>query len=101
MAQIAGWRAGVAQLVGQWDSFVEVYIQVTGAAVFYAAPDRQSLENTSAIQPGLALSQANTNPPFKLTWIGPLYIMANASGSVIEVTPTIKPGGNQISAQTS
>lgn len=96
MAQISAYQPGQAFLAGTFEEYVEVYISVQGAATFFVGTDRQSLEQSGIFQSGLAFTQANTSPPFKLTWIGPLWILANAGGSVIEVTPTIRPGGKAI-----
>lgn len=89
MAQIAAWVPGQAQRVGDFAEYTEVYLQVSGAATFFVGSDRQTLETKAAIPAGLQFTQASTNPPFKLTWIGELWILANAAGSAIEVTPTI------------
>lgn len=96
MAQYANWTTGQAQKIASFDQYTEVYLQVFGAATFFVGPDRQSLETPAAISGGLQFTQASTTPPYKLTWIGDLWVMANAPGSAIEVTPTIKSGGNSL-----
>lgn len=94
MAQYAGLKANQATRAGVFANFVEVYVQVSGAATYFVGRTRGELETNAAIPPGLAFNQANTNPPFKLTWIGELWVLPNADGSVIEITPTIPPPAN-------
>lgn len=96
MAQYSNWKQGQAQKIASFDQYTEVYLQVFGAATFFVAPDRQSLETPAAITAGLQFTQASTTPPYKLTWIGDLWVIPNAPGSTIEVTPTIKSGGNSL-----
>lgn len=96
MAQYSNWKSGQAQKIASFDQYTEVYIQVFGAATFFVGSDRQSLETPAAIGGGLQLTQASTTPPFKLTWIGDLWVLANAPGSTIEILPTIKSGGNSL-----
>lgn len=96
MSQYAAWVPGQAQKIAVFDEYTEVYLQVSGAAAFFVGSDRGTLETKAAIPAGLQFTQANTNPPYKLTWIGELWIMANAAGSAIEVSPTIRSGGSSI-----
>jgi len=96
MAQYSNWKQGEAQKIASFDQYTEVYIQCFGAATFFIGSDRQSLETPAAIGGGLQFTQASTTPPFKLTWIGDLWVLANAAGSTIEITPTIKSGGNSL-----
>ncbi len=98
MSQYAAWVPNQAQKVGVFNEYTEVYLQVSGAATFFVASDRGTLETKAAIPQGLQFTQASTNPPFKLTWIGELWVMANAAGSAIEITPTVKSGGASIAA---
>lgn len=96
MAQIANWRAGQAQNPYTFETYTEVFIQVTGPASFFIDNNRQALEAGGAIQPGLQFNQGNSNPPIHFPWIGPLWVLASQPGSVIEITPTIKPGGSSL-----
>ena len=96
MAQYSNWKFGQAQKIASFDQYTEVYLQVFGAATFFVGADRQSLEITAAIPSGLQFTQASTTPPFKLTWIGELWVIANAAGSTIEILPTIKSGGGAL-----
>lgn len=101
--QISGLQPGNAKLAGSFKNYVEIYLQVFGAATFFVGVDRGSLENPSGsgVPGGLAFTQANTNPPYKLTWIGDLWIITNAPGSVIEITPTIPPPESSSLAQAA
>lgn len=96
MSQYASWQPLQAQKIAVFDEYTEVYLQVFGAATFFVASDRGTLETKAAIPQGLQFTQASTTPPFKLTWIGELWVMTNAAGSAIEITPTIKSGGSAL-----
>lgn len=96
MTQYANWKQGQAQKIASFDQYTEVYLQVFGAATFFVGTDRASLEQSAAITAGLQFTQASTTPPYKLTWIGDLWVIANAPGSTIEITPTIKSGGSSL-----
>jgi len=91
--QYASFVPGKAVKIGSFAQYVEVYLQVYGAAAFFVAGDRQTLETLAAIPQGLQFTQASTSPPYKLTWIGDLWVMANAAGSAIEIAVTLLPSG--------
>ena len=92
MAQYAAWVPGQAQRIAVFADWTEVYLQVFGAATFFVSQDRQSLEQKAAIPQGLQFTQASTTPPYKLTIIGELWVMADAAGSAIEILQIIKSG---------
>lgn len=94
--QIAGWQAGIAKRVASYGDYVEVYLQVFGGANFRAGVSRESIESSSLVAPGLLFTQANTAQPYKLTWIGELWIVADVAGSVIEVTTPLPVGSSAL-----
>jgi hypothetical protein len=94
--QYGSWTPGAAVKIASFSEWVEVYLQVSGAAAFFVASDRQTLEQSAAVPQGLQFTQASTSPPYKLTWIGDLWVLANAPGSVIEIMQVIKPGGGAV-----
>lgn len=96
--QISGWQAGDAKRVASYKNYVEVYVQVFGGANFRIGVSRESVESTSLVAPGLLFTQANTAAPYKLTWVGELWIVADVVGSVIEVTTPLPPDASTLAA---
>ncbi len=78
-------KAGKALLVANSDVWRELDVQVLGAGTVYYGDDQSELENLGPNgQRGLGLTQASTQPPKRIGYIGPVF-MFSANDTPIEV----------------
>lgn len=83
-----------AELVGQFESWTRIHLQVRDASTIYFGTKRNDLEvaGPGGQQGGLSITQADKI--VTLPWIGPLYMIGSNPNSLIEIA--IFPSGVDI-----
>lgn len=82
-----GFIQGRAQQVDNLDTWGRFIISVTGAGAVFVATTKEALEMPGAqgIQQGAPYTQANTNPPKDVPWVGPLWVFIDAAGTIADI----------------
>lgn len=82
-----GFRQGVAQEVDILESWGRIIISVSGAGTVFIATTKEALEmpGSQGIQQGAPYTQANTNPPKDVPWVGPLWVFISATGTIADI----------------
>lgn len=86
-SDVVALRQNDSVLHDTYETWTEVYVVVSGAGTVYVSGDgdKMKIPNQQVVA-GIPFTQANTNPAYRLTWIGRLYIFTSDPAMVIIIT---------------
>lgn len=76
----------VARQIDYLERWGRVIISVNGPGTVFIAPTKETLEMTGPLgqQQGAPYTAANTTPPKDVPWVGELWAIASAAGTLVD-----------------